>query len=72
MKTLLHNPVTHLFLKELGEWTLDPDRALSFKDIYEAIDYQIAHHLTEAQVFMKLEKWEMKQPTVEGVYGEGI
>jgi hypothetical protein len=55
MKTLLQNPVTHLFLKKIGEWTLDPDQAMNFKDLSEAIRFQISHHLTEAQVFLKLD-----------------
>ena len=62
MKTLLHNPVTHLFLKKLGEWTLDPNQAMNFKDLSEAIRFQIAHHITEAQVFLKLDRRISDEP----------
>lgn len=59
MKTLLHNPVTHLFLKSIGEWTLDPQQALNFRDLGSAVKYQIDHHLTELQVFLKLDNWDL-------------
>ena len=62
MKTMLHNPVTHLFLKQIGEWTLDPKQAMSFRDIGDAIKYQMSNHLNDAQVFVKLDNWELNEP----------
>lgn len=55
MKMLLHNPITHLFLKRVGEWTLDPDVAMHFPDISSAQRYCSEHHLSGIQLFLKLE-----------------
>lgn len=55
MKTLLHNPITHLYLKRIGEWTLDPDKAMHFHDVSEAQDYCVQHHLNSVQLFLKFE-----------------
>ncbi|MDB6025718.1 MAG: hypothetical protein JWM68_1941 [Verrucomicrobiales bacterium] len=55
MKTLLHNPITHLFLKHLGEWTLDPDKAMQFADVSEAQKYCHAHHLNGVQLFLRFD-----------------
>ena len=62
MKTLLHNPVTHLFLKRLDEWTLDPNQAMSFRDIADAIKFQMSNHLGDAEVFLKLDNWDLNEP----------
>ncbi len=55
MKTLLHNPVTHLFLKEIGEWTIDPEQAMHFSEFSEAEKYCRDHHLYDVQLFLKLD-----------------
>ena len=63
MKTMLHNPVTHLFLKQMGEWTLDPKQAMSFRDIGDAIKFQITNHLNDAEVFLKLDNLKPDEAT---------
>jgi hypothetical protein len=60
MKTLLQNPVTHLFFKNLEEWTLDPNQARDFNELSKAIRFQIEHHLHDLQVFLKLERGDLE------------
>ncbi len=70
MKTLLHNPITHLYLKRVGEWTLDPDSAMHFADITEAQNYCLEHHLNGVQLFLKFENPDYS--TIEERKGEGL
>jgi hypothetical protein len=52
MKVLLQDTESGLYLSRGGDWTSNPDGALSFLDEVRARDFGIYHHLSSAKVVL--------------------
>lgn len=50
MKRLLKDQKTGLYLRNMDEWTHDPEQAYSFRDIFQALRFCDEHHLGEIAV----------------------
>lgn len=53
MNILLQHARTQLYLRGLGDWTLDPNQACDFGHSQKAIDFAREHNIAGVQIVVK-------------------
>ena len=56
MRILLQQKSTGLYLKEIGEWTPNAAEATDFLSSTRAIDYCLAHRISDVHLVLKFEE----------------
>jgi hypothetical protein len=67
MKILVQNCLTHLYLKTLSDWTVDPTEAMNFPTSENAIVYCAEYRIPAVQIVLKfeLDHYDISVPITE-------